>query len=148
MRILFIGGTGNISSACTRCALQHHLEVFHLNRGLRPEKAPPGVVTLRADIRNREDTGRALAGLTFEVVVNWLGFTPDQVEADLALFRGRTAQYVFVSSASVYRKPLPHPVITESTPVGNAYWEYARNKIASEQVLERLSARLRLAFLR
>ncbi len=137
MRILFIGGTGNISTACTRRALEHGLEVFHLNRGSRPEKVPPGVVTLRADMRNRVDTGRALAGLRFDVVVNWLGFTPDQVEADIALFRGRTAQYVFISSASVYRKPLPHPVITESTPVGNPYWEYARNKIACEQVLER-----------
>jgi len=137
MRVLFIGGTGNISSACTRRALEQRLEVFHLNRGSRPEKVPPGVVTLRADIRSREDTSRALVGLTFDVVVNWLGFTPDQVEADLALFRGRSAQYVFISSASVYRKPLPHPVITESTPVGNAYWEYARNKIACERVLER-----------
>jgi nucleoside-diphosphate-sugar epimerase len=137
MRVLFIGGTGNISTACTRRALEHGLEVFHLNRGSRPEKVPPGVVTLRADIRDREGAGRVLAGLTFDVVVNWLGFTPDQVEADLALFRERTAQYVFISSASAYRKPLPHPVITESTPVGNPYWEYARNKIACERVLER-----------
>jgi len=132
-----MGGTGNISSACTRRALEQGLEVFHLNRGSRRERVPPGVATLHADIRNRDDTSRALAGLTFDVAVNWLGFTPDQVEADLALFRGRTAQYVFISSASVYRKPLPHPVITESTPLGNLYWEYARNKIACEQVLER-----------
>ena len=81
MRVLFIGGTGNISSACTRRALEQGLEVFHLNRGSRRERVPPGVATLHADIRNRDDTSRALAGLTFDVAVNWLGFTPDQVEA-------------------------------------------------------------------
>jgi nucleoside-diphosphate-sugar epimerase len=140
MRVLFIGGTGNISTACTRRALEQGLEVFHLNRGSRPERVPAGVVTLQADIRDRDSVSRVLAGRSFGAVVNWLGFTPDQVEADVALFHGRTAQYVFISSASVYRKPLPHPVITESTPVGNPYWLYARNKIACEAVLERAGA--------
>jgi nucleoside-diphosphate-sugar epimerase len=136
MRVLFIGGTGNISSACTRRALEKNMEVIHLNRGTRPEKAPQDVTTLRADIRNTEEVRHALGGLRFDSVIQWLGYLPEHVEADIARFRDRTAQYVFISSASAYRKPLPHPVITESTPLGNPYWEYSRNKIACERLLE------------
>jgi nucleoside-diphosphate-sugar epimerase len=137
MRILFIGGTGNISTACTRHALEKNLEVYHLNRGSHPEKAPKGVTTLRADVRNADEVRRALAGLRFDCVVEWLGYLPQHVEADIALFRDRTGQYVFISSASAYCKPLPHPVITESTPLGNPFWDYSRNKIACERLLER-----------
>jgi nucleoside-diphosphate-sugar epimerase len=137
MRVLFIGGTGNISSACTRRALEKNLEVIHLNRGTRPEKAPQGVTTLRADIRNADEVRRALGGMRFDSVIQWLGYLPEHVEADIARFRDRTAQYVFISSASAYRKPLPHPVITESTPLGNPFWEYSQNKIACERLLER-----------
>jgi nucleoside-diphosphate-sugar epimerase len=137
MRVLFIGGTGNISSACTRRALEKNVEVIHLNRGTRPEKAPQGVTTLRADIRNADEVRRALGGMRFDSVIQWLGYLPEHVEADIARFRDRTAQYVFISSASAYRKPLPHPVITESTPLGNPFWEYSQNKIACERLLER-----------
>ena len=137
MRVLFIGGTGNISLACTRRALEKNLEVIHLNRGTRPEKAPHGVTTLRADIRNADEVRRALGGMRFDSVIQWLGYLPEHVEADIARFRDRTAQYVFISSASAYRKPLPHPVITESTPLGNPFWEYSQNKIACERLLER-----------
>ena len=137
MRVLFIGGTGNISTACTRHALEKNLEVYHLNRGLHPEKTPTGVTTLRADIRNADEVRRALAGLRFDCVVEWLGYLPQHVEADIALFRDRTGQYVFISSASAYCKPLPHPVITESTPLGNPFWDYSRNKIACERLLDR-----------
>lgn len=137
MRALFIGGTGNISLACTRRALEKNVEVIHLNRGTRPEKAPHGVTTLRADIRNADEVRRALGGMRFDSVIQWLGYLPEHVEADIARFRDRTAQYVFISSASAYRKPLPHPVITESTPLGNPFWEYSQNKIACERLLER-----------
>ena len=137
MRVLFIGGTGNISLACTRRALEKNVEVIHLNRGTRPEKAPHGVTTLRADIRNADEVRRALGGMRFDSVIQWLGYLPEHVEADIARFRDRTAQYVFISSASAYRKPLPHPVITESTPLGNPFWEYSQNKIACERLLER-----------
>ena len=137
MRALFIGGTGNISLACTRRALEKNVEVVHLNRGTRPEKAPQGVTTLRADIRNADEVRRALGGMRFDSVIQWLGYLPEHVEADIARFRDRTAQYVFISSASAYRKPLPHPVITESTPLGNPFWEYSQNKIACERLLER-----------
>ena len=137
MRGLFIGGTGNISLVCTRRALEKNVEVIHLNRGTRPEKAPHGVTTLRADIRNADEDRRALGGMRFDSVIQWLGYLPEHVEADIARFRDRTAQYVFISSASAYRKPLPHPVITESTPLGNPFWEYSQNKIACERLLER-----------
>jgi nucleoside-diphosphate-sugar epimerase len=137
MRVLFIGGTGNISSACTRRALEKNVEVIHLNRGTRPEKAPQGVTTLRADIRNADEVRRTLRGMRFDSVIQWLGYLPEHVEADIARFRDRTTQYVFISSASAYRKPLPHPVITESTPLGNPFWEYSQNKIACERLLER-----------
>jgi len=137
VRALFIGGTGNISLACTRRALEKNVEVIHLNRGTRPEKAPHGVTTLRADIRNADEVRRALGGMRFDSVIQWLGYLPEHVEADIARFRDRTAQYVFISSASAYRKPLPHPVITESTPLGNPFWEYSQNKIACEKLLER-----------
>jgi nucleoside-diphosphate-sugar epimerase len=137
MRVLFIGGTGNISSACTRRALEKNLEVIHLNRGTRPEKAPHGVTTLRADIRNADEVRRALGGMRFDSVIQWLGYLPEHVEADIARFRDRTAQYVFISSASAYRKPLAHPVITESTPLGNPFWEYSQHKISCERLLER-----------
>jgi nucleoside-diphosphate-sugar epimerase len=137
MRVLFIGGTGNISSACTRRALEKNVEVIHLNRGTRSEKVPQGVTTLRADIRNADEVRRALGGMRFDSVTQWLGYLPEHVETDIARFRDRTAQYVFISSASAYRKPLPHPVITESTPLGNPFWEYSQNKIACERLLER-----------
>ncbi len=140
MRVLFIGGTGNISTACTRRALEQNLEVFHLNRGTHPEKAPKGVTTLQADIRDARAVESALQGLRFDSVVEWLGYGPADVERDVALFRGRIAQYVFISSASVYRKPIPHPVLTESTPLGNPYWDYAASKIACERALERARA--------
>jgi len=137
MRVLFIGGTGNISAACTRRALDKNIEVFHLNRGSHPQRAPQGVTTIRADIRNGDEARRALAGLAFDSVVQFIGYLPQQIEADIALFRGRTEQYVFISSASAYRKPLPCPVITESTPLWNPFWEYSRNKIACERALEK-----------
>jgi nucleoside-diphosphate-sugar epimerase len=75
--------------------------------------------------------------MRFDSVTQWLGYLPEHVETDIARFRDRTAQYVFISSASAYRKPLPHPVITESTPLGNPFWEYSQNKIACERLLER-----------
>jgi nucleoside-diphosphate-sugar epimerase len=146
MRVLFIGGTGNISAACTRRALDRSIEVFHLNRGSNPQRAPQGVTTIRADIRNAGEARRTLAGLTFDSVVQFIGYLPEQIAADIALFRGRTKQYVFISSASAYRKPLPHPVITESTPLGNPFWDYARNKIACERVLEKAGEDERFPF--
>ncbi len=138
MRVLFIGGTGNLSTACTVRALDGNIEVFHLNRGSRPEKAPAGVVSLKGDIRNPGEVKTALAGLRFDAVVQFLGFRPEHVEADADLFEDITDQYVFISSASAYRRPALSPVITESTPLANPFWDYARLKIACEEALVRL----------
>jgi nucleoside-diphosphate-sugar epimerase len=131
VRILFIGGTGNISAAASRLLVRegHVLEL--LTRGTRGA-AIPGARMLRADIHDPEAVSALTAGLSWDAVVDWVGFRQEDVERDLSLFRGRTGQYLFISSATVYRKPPPSPFITESTPLGNPYWEYARHKIACE----------------
>ena len=136
MKVLFIGGTGTISTAVSRQVVENGLELYLLNRGLQ-EADLSGSKSLRADIRNPEEVRAALDGLKFDVVVNWIAFTEDEIERDLALFRGRTGQYIFISSASVYQKPPSHYVITESTPLYNPYWDYSRNKIACEERLNR-----------
>jgi nucleoside-diphosphate-sugar epimerase len=138
---LFIGGTGNLSYDCTLRALHKGMEVFHLNRGSRPERAPIGVVSLNADVRDEAAAARALGDLRFDAVVDFIAFLPEQVDADIRLFRGRTEQYVFISSASAYRKPPVSHVITESTPLANPYWQYARDKIACERLLVDKGAR-------
>jgi len=117
MRALMIGGTGNISAACTERALAQGFEVFHLNRGNRPEKQRPEVRTLTADIRNPEAVKAALRGLAFDSVVQFLAFRPEHVEADLELFDGITDQYVLISSCSAYRKPSLSPRVTERKPL-------------------------------
>ena len=134
MRILFIGGTGNISSAVSRLAIAHGIDLYHLNRGQRAADIP-GVKTIHADIRDTAAATKALADQQWDCVVNWIAFTVPDIERDLELFRNKTAQYIFISSASVYQKPPTHPVITESTPLYNPHWEYSRNKIACEDRL-------------
>ena len=136
VRALFIGGTGMISSAVSRAAIDAGFELHVLNRGAH--SAPPtGARALTADIHRIDDVREALGDLEFDVVVDWIAYTPDDVERDLELFSGRTGQYVFVSSASVYEKPPSHYLITESTPLRNPYWQYSRNKIACEERLMR-----------
>ena len=134
MKVLFIGGTGVISTAVTALAVERGIDLYHLNRG-RHSPAPPGVHTLTADVHQPGAAERALAGNHFDVVVDWIAFTPADIERDLALFRGRCGQFIFISSASAYQKPPSHPVITESTPLHNPYWLYSRNKIACENRL-------------
>ncbi len=135
MRVLFIGGTGNISSACTNEALRKGFEVFHLNRGNRPEKERSEVKVLRANIREPEAVRKAIGSLRFDSVVQFLAFEPKHIEADIELFRDITDQYIFISSCSAYKKPSLTPVITEETPLENPFWEYARLKAACEKVL-------------
>jgi nucleoside-diphosphate-sugar epimerase len=134
MKILFIGGTGYISSAASRLALARGWELYLLNRGLRRPN-PPGCRNLVADINRPDEVRAAMGGMKFDVVVNWVAFVPQDIERDLILFRGRTGQYVFISSASAYQKPPEHYIITESTPLSNPYWDYSRNKIACEERL-------------
>ena len=137
LRVLFIGGTGVISSACAREAVAtDDIELFVLNRGqsaVRP--LPPGVTELRADIRDARSVRRAIEDFDFDSVVDFVAFTTDHVRADLELFRGRTGQYVFISTASAYQTPPSRLPVTESTPLRNPYWQYSRDKIACEDLL-------------
>ena len=137
MKVLFIGGTGIISSACTRLAVERGIDLYLLNRGQTSRPIPGSVHQLHGDIRDPASAAEALGDHMFDAVVNWIAFTPDQIETDLALFRNRTAQYVFISSASAYQKPPSGLPITESTPLHNPFWLYSRNKIACEDRLTR-----------
>ena len=134
MKVLFIGGTGLISSACTRLAIERGLDVTLLNRGHDPDRAQ-GATSLVADLHDEAAAARALAGHQFDVVVDWIAFTPEDVERDLRLFRDRTDQFVFISSASAYQKPLGDWLIREDSPLANPFWDYSRNKIACEERL-------------
>ena len=137
MKVLFIGGTGVISSACSRLAVRRGMGLYLLNRGQTERPIPEGAHVLHGDARDRASVERALGAAAFDAVVDWIVFTPEQLEADIALFRGRTGQYVFISSASAYQKPISHLPITESTPLYNPFWAYSRNKIACEERLVR-----------
>jgi nucleoside-diphosphate-sugar epimerase len=137
MKVLFIGGTGIISTACTRLAIERGIEVTLLNRGSHSARPPAGANTLVADIEDTAAVSRALAGASFDAVVDWIAFEPAHVERDIALFRGRTRHYIFISSASAYQKPATGYLITESTPLVNPYWEYSQQKIACEDRLMR-----------
>jgi nucleoside-diphosphate-sugar epimerase len=136
LRVLFIGGSGVISSACSRAAVEAGLELFVLNRGtstVRP--LPPGARRLQADIREPGSVRQAIKDLEFDSVTDWVAFTPDQVRTDLELFGGRTGQYVFISSASAYQTPPARMPVTESTPLRNPFSQYSRDKIACEDLL-------------
>jgi nucleoside-diphosphate-sugar epimerase len=135
MKILFIGGTGTISAACARLALERGFELALLNRGRQPAWA--GARQIIADISDAAATAAALGGECWDVVVDYIAYTPADVEQRIALFRGRLAQYIFISSASAYQKPPGHFPITESTPLVNPFWDYSRNKIACEERLLR-----------
>ena len=108
-----------------------------LTRGHRAADLPTGVKSLSIDVDDAAATGQILKNRSFDAVVDWIAFTPDQIERDLNLFRGRVRQYIFISSASAYQKPSTHYLITESTPLANPFWDYSRNKIACEERLMR-----------
>jgi nucleoside-diphosphate-sugar epimerase len=136
MRVLFIGGSGVISSACSALAVERGIDLTVLNRGLRTDRPLPAAATvLRADIRDPAAVAAVLGGLEFDAVVNWVAYTPEHVQADLDLFRGRTGQYVFISSASAYQTPPSRLPVTESTPLRNPFWRYSQDKIACEDLL-------------
>jgi len=136
MKTLFIGGTGNISTPVSHRALDLGIELYHLNRGYR---APvPGVNYLTADLGNPEKVQKVLKGHRWDVVVNWIAYTPEDILRDAELFEGKTMQYIFISSASAYQMPPVNPVTTESTPLRNPYWQYSRDKIACEDLLVKM----------
>ena len=135
MKVLFIGGTGNISLAVTQLAAARGIELTLLRRGQRTAEVTEGVTTIVADINDEAVVAELLGDRHFDAVVDWIAFTPDQIERDIRLFRGRTNQFIFISSASAYQRPVGHYLITESTPLINPYWQYSRDKIACEERL-------------
>jgi nucleoside-diphosphate-sugar epimerase len=137
MKALFIGGTGVISAAVSRLAVERGIELTLLNRGHRGEFFPRGAKQIVADSADRAAVREALRGQSFDVVADWIAFTPAQAAADVELLAGRTGQYFFISSASAYQKPPVHWLITESTPLANPSWQYSRDKIACEELLLR-----------
>jgi nucleoside-diphosphate-sugar epimerase len=138
IHVLFLGGTGVISSACARAAVGAGIELSVLNRGqTRDRPLPAGVTVLHGDAHDPASVREVLAGRTFDAVVNWVAFTPGQVQADIDVFRGRTGQYVFISSASAYQTPPARLPVTESTPLRNPVWRYSQDKIACEDLLVR-----------
>ena len=137
LKILFIGGTGKISSACTSLAVESGHDMYLLNRGETDRPIPEGVTVLTGDIRDEASTQAALGDHKFDAVVNWVAYTADHIEADLKHFRDRTNQYIFISSASAYQTPPVNLPVTESTPLDNPYWQYSIDKIACEDRLMR-----------
>ena len=135
MKILIIGGTGTISSAITRQLSAEGHDLWLLNRGNRKNEVPTSVRQVIVDIDNTEEVLRQIDGELFDAVCEFIGFLPSQVERDIHLFKGRTRQYVYISSASAYNKPAASHVIVEGTALANPYWEYSRNKIACEDLL-------------
>lgn len=135
MKILFIGGTGTISSAITRLLAANGHDLWLLNRGNRKDEVPDNVKQVFCDINDEEKVLQLLGGEKFDAVCDFIGFVPAQVERDIRLFKGRTSQYVYISSASAYNKPAASHIITEGTTLANPYWEYSRNKIACEELL-------------
>jgi len=136
LTVLFLGGTGIISSAAAARAVELGHDLTVLNRGSSSARpVPAGVEVLTGDVSDPASVRRALGDRTFDVVVDFVAFTPDQVRADVDLFTGRTGQYVFISSASAYQKPVAALPIRESSPLRNPYWQYSRDKIACEDVL-------------
>ena len=139
MKILFIGGTGIISSACTQLAVDRGLDLYLLNRGQTTKRGPlpGGIKVLKGDIRDKTSAQAALGEHQFDAVVNWIAFVPEHIKLDLEIFRGRTQQYIFISSASAYQTPPAGLPVTESTVLDNPFWEYSKNKIACEEQLVR-----------
>lgn len=136
MKALFIGGTGTISSAITRqLANDPEWELWLINRGNRNAELPASVRVIKADINDEAAVAAHIEGMQFDVVCDFIGFVTPQLERDYRLFKGKTRQFMYISSASAYQKPLSSPVITEGTPLANPYWQYSRDKIACENLL-------------
>ena len=136
LKVLFIGGSGIISSACSRLAVERGIDLYVLNRGKTSTRPlPPQATVLSADIREPETVREVLADREFDAVVDWVAFTPEHVQTDIDLFRDRTGQYVFISSASAYQTPPARLPVLESTPLRNPHWQYSRDKIACEDLL-------------
>jgi len=135
MKVLFVGGTGLISQAVTNLAVEKGIDLYLFNRGKHSQFAPDEAKIIRGDIRDVKASKETLQDYHFDAVVDWISFTTDHAQAAVDIFKGITDQYIFISSASAYQKPLSDYLITESTPLANPYWQYSRDKIACENLL-------------
>jgi nucleoside-diphosphate-sugar epimerase len=135
MKVLFIGGTGTISTAISKLAVEKGWELYLLNRGNKTSRVPEGARVLTADINDELSVSEIIKDMKFDVVADFIAFNTSQIERDIRLFSKKTRQFIFISSASAYQKPLSHYKITESTPLANPYWQYSRDKIACEERL-------------
>lgn len=135
MKVLFIGGSGTISTQVSKLAIQKQVDLYVLNRGRENDKLPKAIKILIGDIHRSKEIATLLKGHHFDSIVSWISFTVDDVKRDYQLFKGHTDQYVFISSASAYVKPIPYLPITEDIPLGNKYWTYSENKKKCEDYL-------------
>jgi len=135
MKALFIGGTGTISTEVSKLAVLKGWQLYLLNRGNKSSRVPEGVTVLTADINNEVEVAKLIKDIEFDVIADFISFEPSQIQRDIRLFSKKTKQFIFISSASTYQKPLAFYKITESTPLANPYWKYARDKIACEELL-------------
>lgn len=135
MKVLFIGGSGIISTQVSKLAIEKGIDLYALNRGIHNDKIPKKVKIIKGDIHNKDEIKFLLEGQFFDSIVQWISFTPSDVMRDYELFKGHTTQFVFISSASAYQKPLPFIPVTESIPLGNQFWEYSENKKLCEEYL-------------
>ena len=134
--MLFIGGTGNISTSVSKFCVDKGIDLYLLNRGKTAAEIA-GAKTITGDITGVKNVTDILKDHQWDAVVNWIAFAESDVERDIELFSGKTKQYIFISSASAYQKPPLSPIVTESTPLYNPYWQYSRDKIACEERLNR-----------
>lgn len=134
-KVLFIGGTGVISSACSELAVERGIDLYLLTRGQSIRPAPEGANVIIGDINKPGDIDLVLDQYKFDTVVNWIGYQPEDIERDIQTFRGKVGQYIFISSASAYQKPIQKLPITEETPLENPFWAYSRAKKACEDLL-------------
>ncbi|WP_078543288.1 NAD-dependent epimerase/dehydratase family protein [Litchfieldia alkalitelluris] len=135
MKVLFIGGTGLISSAASQLAVLQGIDLYLLNRGNRSSFVPNGAKVIKGDINNRNEMESILENQFFDVVVNWIIFSPEEIERDIHYFSGKTNQYIFISTVATYERPPSYYIVDESTPQYNPVWDYATNKIACEERL-------------
>ena len=135
MKVLLIGGTGNISSQVSELAIKNGVDLYLFNRNKQIEFIPEGAKIIQGDIRNEEEAAEKLKDHSFDVVVDWIAFNTEHVKTDLRLFKEKTKQYIFISTASAYQRPVENFIVTEETPLDNPYWDYSQNKIACERLL-------------
>lgn len=138
MKVLFIGGTGTISTAISKALIAAGHQLYVINRGSRNDIFSGKINAITVDINDETTAAKKLEGMSFDVVCDFIGFVPEQLERDYRLLKGKTKQFMYISSASAYQKPLSDYRITEGTPLANPYWEYSRNKIACEDYLMKL----------